>query len=95
MIVRVAPSIEGKKTAPALVFVKKRAINSITLRFTIHEGRKRQIRYMIKKVGAEVLSLKRLQIGDVRLGKLPLGMWKMLKPSEVISLRNYQRRGNR
>ncbi|MCD4817567.1 MAG: rRNA pseudouridine synthase [Candidatus Cloacimonetes bacterium] len=87
--------IEGKKTAPALVFVKKRTVNNILLRITIHEGRKRQIRYMIKKVGAEVLSLKRLQIGDVRLGNLPIGMWKMLKPSEVMSLMNYQKRGNR
>jgi len=84
--------IEGKKTAPALVFIKKRADNTITLRITIFEGRKRQIRYMIKKIGAEVLSLKRLQIGDVKLGNLPLGMWRMLRPSEVMSLFQYQKR---
>ncbi len=82
--------IEGKMTQPAKVFIKKENQGSTVLRMTIFEGMKRQIRYMIKAVGSEVLDLKRLQIGNVRLTKLPVGMWRQLKPSEIISLRNFK-----
>ena len=78
--------IEGKKTKPAFVKEKSKGENSSVLKITIFEGRKRQIRYMLKKVGSEVLELKRLQIGDVKLGTLPIGMWRVLKPNEVLTL---------
>ncbi|MDP8201954.1 MAG: pseudouridine synthase [Candidatus Tenebribacter burtonii] len=78
--------LNGKKTKPAIVYVNNVKNNITTLKITIFEGRKRQIRYMLKSVGSEVLELKRLQIGNVKLNKLPLGMWRMLKPSEVTSL---------
>ncbi|MCD4796709.1 MAG: rRNA pseudouridine synthase [Candidatus Cloacimonetes bacterium] len=80
--------IDGIKTRPAIVHKKKSDSNTSTFRITIYEGRKRQIRYMIKSVGSEVLELKRLQIGNIKLGKLPLGMWRMLKPSEIESFNN-------
>jgi len=79
-------ALNGKKTKPAIVYVNSVKNNTTTLKITIFEGRKRQIRYMLKSVGSEVLELKRLQIGNVKLSKLPLGMWRMLKPSEVTSL---------
>jgi pseudouridine synthase len=75
--------ISGKVTQPAIVHVKKGKPEATVLRMTIFEGRKRQIRYMLKVVGSEVLELKRLQIGNLKLGKLPPGMWRMLKPGEV------------
>ncbi|RLC50512.1 MAG: hypothetical protein DRI23_06930 [Candidatus Cloacimonadota bacterium] len=81
--------IDGKKTNPAIVHVNSSAENKSVLKMTIFEGRKRQIRYMIKAVGSEVLQLRRLQIGDVKLGNLPVGMWRILKPKEVESLLRY------
>ncbi|MCF7911410.1 MAG: rRNA pseudouridine synthase [Candidatus Cloacimonetes bacterium] len=78
--------IKSGKTQPALVHIKQRGENSMQLKITIYEGQKRQIRYMIKAVGSDVLELKRLQIGNVTLGKLPPGMWRLLKPSEVTGL---------
>jgi len=87
--------IEGKKTQPAIVFVKNRSEGKAQLKMTIFEGRKRQIRRMVGKIDAEVLELKRLQIADVKLGKLPTGMWRMLKPNEVLSLRNYRKINHR
>jgi pseudouridine synthase len=80
--------ISGKVTQPAIVHVKRRTPEATVLRMTIFEGRKRQIRYMLKAVGSEVLELKRLQIGNLKLGKLPTGMWRILKPSEIRSLLN-------
>jgi 23S rRNA pseudouridine2605 synthase len=84
--------IESGMTQPAQVFIKGKGENKMILKITIYEGQKRQIRYMIKAVGSEVLELKRLQIGSVLLGKLPPGMWRMLKPSEVESLQKIQAR---
>ena len=82
-------TIDGKKTKPAIVFVNSSNENKSVLKMTIFEGRKRQIRYMIKTVGSEVQELRRLQIGDVKLGSLPIGMWRILKPKEVESLLKY------
>ncbi len=87
--------LNGKMTKPAIVFVNSSNATATTLKITIFEGRKRQIRYMLKSVGSEVLELKRLQIGNVRLNKLPIGMWRMLKPSEVISLQNSSKTNKR
>jgi len=78
--------IAGKKTQPAIVKVKTINEKNMTIRMTIFEGRKRQIRYMIRNVGSEVLELKRLQIGNLSLGNLPVGMWRVLKPNEVMEL---------
>jgi len=83
--------IESGKTQPALVYIKYSDENSMVLRMTIFEGKKRQIRYMIKAVGGEVTGLKRLQIGSINLGKLPPGMWRILKPSEIVALFRNQR----
>ena len=82
--------ISGKVTLPAIVHVKRRTSEVTILRMTIFEGRKRQIRYMLKAIGSEVLELKRLQIGNLKLGKLPPGMWRMLKPTEIRSLLYYK-----
>ncbi len=79
--------INNRKTKKAKVFVNKVKTNTSELKMIIYEGRKRQIRRMIKKIGSEVLELKRLQIGNLKLGSLPPGMWRVLKPEEVLSLR--------
>jgi len=56
--------------------------NEDQLRFVLREGRKRQIRRMCELVGLEVLALKRVRIGSVVLGKLPLGCWRLLGAHE-------------
>jgi 23S rRNA pseudouridine2604 synthase len=56
--------------------------NEDQLRFVLREGRKRQIRRMCELVGLEVLGLKRVRIGSVVLGKLPLGQWRYLRDDE-------------
>jgi 23S rRNA pseudouridine2604 synthase len=56
--------------------------NEDQLRFVLREGRKRQIRRMCELVGLEVTGLKRVRIGSVVLGKLPLGAWRYLRDDE-------------
>ncbi len=51
-------------------------------RMILTEGRKRQIRRMCELVGLEVTGLKRVRVGNVRLGSLPVGKWRLLGPNE-------------
>jgi len=52
------------------------------LRFILKEGRKRQIRRMCELVGLKVVALKRIRIGHIILGDLPMGKWRYLRPDE-------------
>jgi 23S rRNA pseudouridine2604 synthase len=56
--------------------------NEDQLRFVLREGKKRQIRRMCELVGLHVVGLKRVRIGSVTLGKLPVGQWRYLRPGE-------------
>ena len=57
-------------------------LNADQLRIVLRQGRKRQIRRMCEAVGLDVLGLKRVRIGGVRLGELPPGQWRYLAPGE-------------
>ncbi len=83
--------LDGQKTLPAKVFINNyNPKEDITnLRMTIYEGRNRQIRRMIKAIGFSVLNLKRVQIGGVALGNLPVGGWRFLKEKEISKLVNW------
>lgn len=70
--------LDGVKLKPAKVSWQ----NEDQLRFVLREGRKRQIRRMCELVGLHVTGLKRVRIGSVVLGKLPLGQWRYLRPGE-------------
>jgi 23S rRNA pseudouridine2604 synthase len=71
-------SLDDRELKPAKVSWQ----NEDQLRFVLREGRKRQIRRMCEAVGLEVLGLKRVRIGSVVLGKLPVGQWRYLGPNE-------------
>ena len=58
--------------------------NREQLRFVLREGKKRQIRRMCELVGLRVLGLKRVRVGGVVLGDLPLGQWRYLARGETF-----------
>lgn len=60
-------------------------INDHQLRFVLREGRKRQIRRMCELLGLRVTGLKRVRIGRVKLGDLPVGQWRFLRGDEFFS----------
>lgn len=80
--------IDGKKTAPAKVRALRAESGNCELEIIICEGRNRQVRKMCEAVGYPVLYLKRVQIGPVILGNLPMGRWRHLNPNEVEALIN-------
>jgi 23S rRNA pseudouridine2604 synthase len=71
-------SLDGEKLKPAKVSWQ----NEDQLRFVLREGKKRQIRRMCEMVGLHVVGLKRVRMGSITLGKLPLGQWRYLRTEE-------------
>jgi 23S rRNA pseudouridine2604 synthase len=71
-------SLDGQKLKPAKVTWQ----NEDQLRFVLREGKKRQIRRMCELVGLKVTGLKRVRIGKVKLGDLPVGQWRYLRADE-------------
>ena len=71
-------SLDGKALIPA----KVRWQNDDQLNFILKEGKKRQIRRMCEAVGLQVLGLKRVRIGRVKLSGLPEGQWRYLSADE-------------
>ena len=73
-------ALDGQPLAPAQVEWQ----NGEQLRFVLHEGKKRQIRRMCELVGLQVTALRRIRIGRVKLGALPLGQWRYLGEEETF-----------
>nr|WP_276938434.1 pseudouridine synthase [Helcococcus sueciensis] len=58
------------------------------LQIEINEGKNRQIRRMFDVLNYEVIDLNRVSIGDIKLGELPIGSYRVLSNKEVNYLRN-------
>lgn len=82
--------LEDGMTAPAACEIVSVASNGKTsiVRLAIHEGRKRQVRRMLKAVGHEVRKLHRESFGPLALGDLPEGQWRELTSEELVLLRD-------
>ncbi len=80
--------IEGARTLPAKVEVSKIQDSSYILRFTLTEGKNRQIRNMCEAVGLVVKELRRIQFGPVKLGSLRSGQFKFLTKVQVRALKS-------
>lgn len=79
--------LEDGMTAPARVRkIKKLKANS-WIEITIHEGRKRQIRRMLERVGHPVSKLIRTRINGLELGNLKPGEFRYLAPHEIKKMK--------
>jgi 23S rRNA pseudouridine2605 synthase/23S rRNA pseudouridine2604 synthase len=74
----------GTRTRPARVH----RTAGRRFRIILQEGKNRQIRRMVRKVGNHVVSLKRLRMATLRLGNLKEGQWRHLTAKEVKALIN-------
>ena len=80
--------IGGYLTKPAKLRVLQDKENSSLLEITIKEGRNRQVRKMFKAVGYPVIELKRISIGEIRLGRLLEGHYRKLSAQELAYIKN-------
>ena len=79
--------IDGYIIEPVKVEIASDRSDSCILRMTLYEGRNRQIRKMCEQVHLDILSLRRVAIGDLTLGELPVGKWRHLSGAEVRYLK--------
>ena len=52
-------------------------------RLSVTEGRYHQVRRMFAATGNHVETLQRIAVGDLVLGELPLGEWRVLNADEI------------
>lgn len=71
--------LEDGITMPAEVRRLRRGVNNSWIEITIYEGRKRQIRRMLERIGHPVIRLIRIGIGPFRIGNLRPGEIREIK----------------
>ena len=74
--------LDDGPTAPA----KVRRLSARVIELTLREGRNRQVRRMAEAVGNEVVELRRVAFGPLRLGDLAEGDARRLRSAELRSL---------
>ena len=74
--------LSGVMTRPARVH----RLSGNRFRIVLKEGKNRQIRRMVKKVGNRVVRLHRIRVVDLKLGGLATGSWRHLRPGELRRL---------
>lgn len=79
--------IDGRQTLPADVRILTKEENRTVLEIILYEGRNRQIRRLCEEAGLETARLKRLAIGQLKLGMLKPGEYRNLTHEEVSLLK--------
>jgi 23S rRNA pseudouridine2605 synthase len=70
--------VEGTFVRPSSVA----KIRKGTLRVCVKEGKKREVRTLVENGGLKIIELKRVRIGGLRLGLLPLGKYRPMSTEE-------------
>jgi len=77
---------EGRAKATGAKYLK-RVKDTSWIELVLEEGRNREIRRLLAKIGHKVLTLRRVSIGTLRLGELPVGAHRELTAIELRSLK--------
>lgn len=75
--------IDGIKLNRCKIKVLETENNVTRLEITIFEGKNREIHKMFETVGKEIIFLKRIKIGDIKLGGLSRGAYRYLSDKEM------------
>ena len=75
-------------TSKAHVEVVEKGDKRSLVKIIIHEGKNRQVRRMFDAVQVKVKSLKRVAIGKLKLGDLPVGKYRELTKDEIAYIKS-------
>ncbi len=76
-------TLDGEPINPARVTLISESEGRAKLEVVITQGKNRQIRRMCEAVGLEVLRLKRVRVGELKLMGLRPGEWRQMEKEEV------------
>ena len=76
--------IDGTKFKKCKVLIQEIKERKTKLEVSITEGKNREIRKIFDKFGYNVIFLKRVAIGQIKLGGLSRGSCRLLRPAEVM-----------
>lgn len=79
----------GVKYGSAEISVIGEENGGTRLNITISEGKNHEIRNMVESLGRRVLFLKRISIGQLRVGGLGRGEWRYLNAGEINYLKSF------
>jgi len=79
-------TLRGKRTAPCEASVVETQGDRTLLEMTLVEGRRRQIRELLRTLGHPVRKLLRTRFGPLRLRGLRAGQWRVVTPHEHAAL---------
>lgn len=71
--------VEGVMVIPT----KVEKVRKNTVKVTVMEGKKHEVRILLENAGLEVRELKRIRIGHITLGTLPVGEFRELTSAEI------------
>ena len=83
--------IDGYITKPCSVVLESSSDKLSKLKITITEGKNRQIRKMFEAINKNVIFLRRVQIGEIRLGGLSRGEYVQLNQKELRYLNSLRK----
>lgn len=78
---------DGRRTGRSRLRLLRTARDRTKLLMELREGRNRQIRRMMHRVGHSVRRLRRVRLGPLTLAGLRPGQWRDLRPQEIQALR--------
>jgi 23S rRNA pseudouridine2605 synthase len=76
-------TVDGKRTAPAVIRLMEESASNAWYRVTLYEGRNQQIRKMFDHIGHSVIKLRRVEIGFLKKERLKPGEYRLLSEAEV------------
>lgn len=79
--------LEDGPTAPAQAVIVHASAQVTTLRLTLHEGRKHEVKRMCEAAGHRVVELRRVSFAGITTRGLRPGQWRYLTDEEVAALR--------
>jgi len=69
------------------VRIRKKHKQSTELELVLAEGRNREIRRVLARLGHKVMRIRRIAIGPLRLGEMPVGAYRPLAKREIAAMK--------
>ncbi len=85
--------LEDGPAKPDAIKIIKREKDMTTVEVTFHEGRHHLVKRYFTCFDHPVRQLKRISVGPIKLGDLPMGKWRKMSESEIRNLREAVEKG--